>query len=288
MPDQPNRADQHSPALPPLADHLRGHRGLVSVYVAPEDAPARPYVNTRPRAQHYAASTMKVAILLAAHRAFDAGTWAPDTTLAVHADFASQAGGRFDATRDYDSDGRVWDRLGEDVPVGWLLQRMIVRSSNLATNLALEHLGFDAVNQMWELAGSPGCAVQRMIQDSRADWLTNQVTAPGLSLLMHTVVSGAGASASATEAMTATLLANELTADVAAGLPPTTWVAHKNGWIDGVQHTTAVIRPGDAPGYLLTVCSSTGLGQEDGQRLVADIARASWHDRHLIAAGSRP
>jgi beta-lactamase class A len=243
-------------------------------------------VNTRPTAQHYAASTMKVAVLLAAYRAFDAGEWAADAPVLVHDDFASAAGGRFCSTSGYDSDPAVWDRLGSEMPAAWLLERMIVRSSNLATNLALEHLGFDAVNHSWRLAGSSGCAVQRLIQDDRADWISNQVTAPGLSLLMKAVTSGWAASPSSTAAMTEALLANEHTSDVVAGLPAGTWVAHKNGWVDGIQHTTALIRPDDAPGYLLTVCSSTGLARDEGRQLVAGVARASWADRFLIAAAA--
>lgn len=267
-----------------MANEL-AHRstGLVSIHCAPESDPTIPFVNTRPAAQHYAASTMKVAVLLAAYRAFDDGSWAANAPVLIQETFASAAGGTFSSTRDYDSDTAVWDRLGDEAPAVWLVERMIVRSSNLATNLAIEYLGFDAVNESWRIAGSTGCAVQRLIQDNRAGWITNQVTAPGLSLLLKAVTSGSAATASSTAAMTDALLANEHTSDVVAGLPAGTWVAHKNGWVAGIQHTTALIRPDDAPGYLLTVCSSTGLPKEDGRQLVARVARASWADRLLIA-----
>jgi beta-lactamase class A len=294
MPDQPQRrgdgaagpADTDRPggSLPVVANEL-AHRatGIVSVHCAPESRPTTPFVSTRPTAQHYAASTMKVAVLLAAYRSFDDGEWAADAPVLVHDSFASAAGGRFSSTSDYDSDTAVWERLGREAPAGWLLERMIVRSSNLATNLAIEHLGFDAVNDSWRIAGSTGCIVQRLIQDDRAGWLSNQVTAPGLSLLMKAVTSGVATTAESTTAMTNALLANEHTSDVVAGLPEGTWVAHKNGWVEGIQHTTALIRPEDAPGYLLTVCASTGLGRDEGRQLVAEVARASWADRHLIA-----
>jgi beta-lactamase class A len=262
-------------------------RGLVSVHCAPERDPASPFVNTRPAAQHNAASTMKVAVLLAAYRAFDDGSWSADAPVLVHDTFASAAGDTFCSTSDYDSDAAVWNRLGTEAPAGWLLERMIVRSSNLATNLVIEHLGFDAVNESWRIAGSTGCAVQRLIQDYQAGWLTNQVTAPGLSMLMSAVTSGSAATGDSTAAMTDVLLRNEITSDVVAGLPAGAWVAHKNGWIDGIQHTTALIRPDDAPGYLLTVCSSTGLPKDEGRELVAEVARASWADRFLIGDAAR-
>jgi beta-lactamase class A len=294
MPDQSQRrgdraaglaeTDRPGASLPVVATEF-AHRstGLVSIHCAPESRPTTPFVNTRPTAQHYAASTMKVAVLLAAYRSFDAGEWAADAPVLVHDSFDSAAGGRFSSTSDYDSDRAVWDRLGSEAPAGWLLERMIVRSSNLATNLAIEHLGLEAVNDSWRIAGSAGCVVQRLIQDDRAGWLSNQVTAPGLSMLMKAVTSGVATTPESTAAMTNALLANEHISDVVAGLPAGTWVAHKNGWVEGIQHTTALIRPEDAPGYLLTVCSSTGLGRDEGRQLVADVARASWTDRYLIA-----
>ena len=260
--------------------------GVVSIYCAAESHPTTPFVNTRPTAQHYAASTMKVAVLLAAYRAFDDGSWSAHAPVLVHDTFASAAGGTFSSTRDYDSDTEVWDHLDSEVPAAWLLERMIVRSSNLATNLVIEHLGFDAVNHSWQIAGSSGCAVQRLIQDNRAGWITNQVTAPGLSMLMEAVTSGSAATASSTVEMIGVLRANEITGDVITGLPTGTWVAHKNGWVEGIQHTTALIRPDDSPGYFLTVCSSTGLPKEEGQQLVAQVAKASWDDRQLIAAAA--
>jgi beta-lactamase class A len=83
-----------------------------------------------------------------------------------------------------------------------------------------------------------------------------------------------------------TLLAQECTEDLAAGLPPGTRIAHKNGWVEGVRHGAGVIFPPDAPPYVLAVCATTPLAVNDTDdeacRLLSRIAAASWADRHAL------
>jgi beta-lactamase class A len=82
------------------------------------------------------------------------------------------------------------------------------------------------------------------------------------------------------------LAAQELRDDLAAGLPPGTRVAHKNGWISGVRHAAGVLYPADAPPFTLCVCTSTPLAHnrhgDDACQLVARIAAAAWSARHEL------
>ena len=81
------------------------------------------------------------------------------------------------------------------------------------------------------------------------------------------------------------LLAQEVVDDVVRGLPDGTRVGHKNGWVEGIRHSAALVLPGDAPEFVLTTCISAPLGDDEGRDLVARIAAAAWADRHAIAAG---
>jgi beta-lactamase class A len=236
---------------------------------------------------HYAASTMKLALMLAAYRADDAGTLDLDATITVHDTFASAVPGTdpFTCTADYDSDPQVWARLGTEVPARWLVRRSIARSSNLATNLLLEWLGAAAVEDVYHLVGAMACTLTRMIQDSAAldAGLTNTVTAVGLTRVLGAIASGAAASPAACTEMLDVLRAQEWRDDIVAGLPDGTRVAHKNGWVDGVRHSIALIEPDDAASYLLAICTtSTDLSAQDSLDLLADIAAASWTDRFAI------
>lgn len=260
---------------------------------------------------HYSASTMKVAVLAALHRAGEAGPRAPgspeldspcepaplelDAPVPVRNEFASALAGApaFGCEQSYDNDDAVWDRVGGAATPRWLAERMIVRSSNLATNLLLELVGRPAVARVWRLVGAEHSVVGRGIEDAaaREAGITNLVTAADLAALLDAIAAGANtpgplASPIACQAMLDTLLAQECGEDLAAGLPPGTRIAHKNGWIEGVRHGAGVVFPDDAAPYVLVVCATTPLAVNDADdeacRLLARVARASWADRHWL------
>jgi len=275
--------------------------GTVSVWCGPLGGP--PVYARHPDATHYAASTMKVAVLAALYRADEAGTLALDTPVRVDNDFASAVPGapRFGCERAYDSDSVVWERLGQTVPLRWLARRMIVRSSNLATNVVLSHVGLAAVAEVWRLAGARHSVTRRGIEDraAREAGITNLVTAADLAALLAAIATGALAGPGTGEAqagpgtagiqtgpgtgetqagpgtagtlagpgacreMLDVLAAQEHRDDLAAGLPPGTRIAHKGGWVHGVRHGAGVVLPDDAPPYALVVCTTTGLASGD-------------------------
>lgn len=235
---------------------------------------------------HYAASTMKLALMVAAYRAADAGTLDLDEPITVHDVFASAIpGAAFSCTAGYDSDPQVWARLGTDVPVRWLVRRSIVLSSNLATNLLLERFGFAAVEAVYEMVGATDCTLTRMIQDAAGldAGLTNTVTAVGLARVLGAIAAGAVASPADCAEMLDVLRAQEWRDDIVRGLPPGTRVAHKNGWVEGVRHSVALIEPDDADPYLLAICTTAAeLSADASLHLLAEIAAASWADRFAV------
>lgn len=244
----------------------------VSVYIGPLGGPAR--YTRLPDQTHYAASTMKVAVLAALHRS---GADL-DGEVPVHNVFVSAAGGMFGCTRDYDSDKGVWERLGGTAPLGWLAERMITKSSNLATNIVLGHVGLDAVAEVWALAGARHSVTRRGIEDyaARDAGLDSLVTAADLAALFTAIVTGA---LGPPDGMVATLLRQERTEDLAAGLPQGTRIAHKNGWVDGVRHGAGVVFPDDAPPYAIAVCTTSELSDADACGLIARVSAAAWEAR---------
>ncbi|MER7460708.1 serine hydrolase [Micromonospora sp. NPDC126480] len=269
--------------------------GTVSAYVGRLDA--APTWTRHPDATHYAASTMKVAVLVALHRAAEAGRLDLDAPVPVRNEFDSAQPGapRFSCARHYDNDDAVWERLGDVAPLRWLAERMIIRSSNLATNLVIGHVGLPAVSDVWARAGARHSVTGRGIEDfaARDAGVTNLVTAADLAALLGGLALGAGrpgplAAPGSCVVMLDTLAAQEHLEDIAAGLPDGTRVAHKNGWVRGVRHGAGVVYPDDAPPYAIVVCTTTDLADggpsgeddDDACRLIADISRAAWTARH--------
>ncbi|PZF86737.1 serine hydrolase [Jiangella anatolica] len=252
---------------------LDGVPGEVSIQLRTADGV--PVAGLRPAAPHYAASTMKLAVLVAA---LTGGCFGPDTELHVHDTFPSALGGTFTIRQADDQDDATWRRLGAMVPAPALLERMIADSGNLATNLVLERLGLDPVR-----AVHPGVTVNRLIGDQAAEaaGITNTVTAAGLSGLLAALAAGALLPRAATDAALAVLAGQRHRRMIPAGLPPHVWSASKGGWTGAVNHDVALVRPGGAPAYVLAVCTSTGL-DADAERLIARLSAVTW--AHWTAA----
>ncbi|MEU7612214.1 serine hydrolase [Micromonospora sp. NPDC049204] len=278
-----------------LDAHLDRVPGTVSAYVGRLDA--SPTWTRHPDAAHYAASTMKVAVLAALHRAADAGTLDLDAPVPVVNEFDSAQSGapRFSCAQHYDNDDAVWDRVGGTAPLRWLAERMIVRSSNLATNLVIGHVGLPAVAEVWALTRARASVTGRGIEDfaARAAGITNTVTAADLAALLGALATGANApgrlaSPAACSAMLDVLLAQEHREDLAAGLPEGTRIAHKSGWVRGVRHAAGVVLPADAPPYLIAVCTTTDPTDGDDETgadaclLIAQISAQVWAARHQL------
>ena len=286
-------------ALDALDPELDGLPGTISVWVGPAGSAAPAYARLAD-VPHYAASTMKVAVLAALYRLGAAGRLDLDAEVPVENDFASAKPGapRFGNEQSYDQDDEVWDRLGGTATLRWLARHMIVRSSNFATNLVLSHVGVPAVSEVLRAVGATNMRVERGIEDAaaREAGIDNMITARDLALLLGAIATGASptapagpqlAAADVCAAMLDVLFAQEHVEDLAAGLPAGTRIAHKNGWISGVRHGAGVVFPDDAPPYAIAVATTTPLadsedGDDDACALIARIAAASWADRHEI------
>ncbi|WP_433386552.1 serine hydrolase [Micromonospora sp. KLBMP9576] len=278
-----------------LDTHLDGIPGTVSAYVG--RVGAAPTWTRHPGATHYAASTMKAAVLVALYRAAEADALDLDAPLPVHNEFDSALPGapRFSCARHYDNDEAVWDRVGGDASLRWLAERMITRSSNLATNLVISHVGLPAVARVWDLAGARHSVTGRGIEDfaAREAGVDNLVTAADLAALLGGLAAGLHApgplaAPAGCAAMLDVLFAQEHREDLAAGLPEGTRIAHKNGWVRGVRHGAGVVFPDDAPPYAIAVCTTTDLAdggpsgedEDDACRLIARVSAAAWAARH--------
>lgn len=221
--------------------------------------------------EHYAASTIKLPILLVAYRRAAGGQLDLDRDITVRADFDSVHRGRYELDRDDDCDDLPWQRLGDEVPLRWLARRMIVSSSNLATNLMIEHVGYDAVAAVTDEVS--GVVLRRPISDDAASaaGIQNIVTARGLAQLFELIPGE-----SAADELLEILRHQEYRDGIPAALPVGVPVASKGGWVDLLRHDAARIEPPDLPPYVLVVCT-TGLTDDDAYAAIHRHAEASWY-----------
>jgi len=238
---------------------------------------------------HHPASTVKLPLFVALHRATDAGELDLDEKIAVQDRLPSVVPGRtYVTTHDYDQDDAVWDRLGSAASLRWLAERAIIRSSNLATNLLIDRVGIDAVNAVYDDLGTPTSRLARGIQDSPGGdaGLDSTATAADLAAVLRGVATRTAAASTACEQIEAVLARCEDNDGLPAGLPDGTYVAHKPGWIDHVCHDVGIVRPEHEAPFVLAVMTGAPLPEAAGFRLVADVAALCWRHRHRLAAAA--
>ncbi len=227
---------------------------------------------------HYPASTVKLAVLMALLRDRTAHVPAARGSVVVHDRFPSAVGGTFRLAQSGDQDDETWARLGTEVDLMELADRMVTVSSNIATDLIIERIGFSSVRRcLTDLGLASELRVDRLIGDDTAEaaGTTNTVTASALARLMTSIATG-------TDADSATalgLLARQTHRDmIPAGLPQDAWSASKGGWVPGVKHDVALVRPPAAPEYVLAVCTTADLPHAEGMELVARLSAVTWEE----------
>ena len=253
---------------------------MLSIYVTRSGT--TPFHTVNPDIVHDAASTMKAAVLAALHRSeLDL-----DMSVPVPNSFPSIVPGTmFRNSIEMDSDPDPWSHVGGQVTLRWLANRMITRSSNLATNVCLQHVGLAAVAEIWRSAGATNSSTNRLIEDYAAKkiGIANVVTAADLARLFLWL-----------DPDELDLLAlNKYRVDLAAGLPLGTRIAFKNGWFPGLRHSAGIVYPDDAAPYVIAVCYTgtlaTGHAVDDpAAQLIARISSEIWTQRHTLSTGDRP
>ena len=226
----------------------------------------------------HAASTMKLPVMIQIFRDADAGLLRLDDSLTVHTAFPSLVEGAFIVGKEDDSDSTLYALVGRNRSVRDLLEQMITRSSNLATNILIERVGADRAQRTARALGAWSIQVLRGVEDGAAyrAGLNNTTTARDLGVLLQAIATGRAASGAACDSMLAILGRQEFNEGIPVGVPPAARVAHKTGWIgEVVYHDAAVVSPppGEGGRYVLVVL--TGGIKEDSiaHNLVADLSR---------------
>lgn len=227
----------------------------------------------------HAASTMKIPVMIQVLRDVDAGRMSLDQRILLVNRFASITDGSPYALdpRD-DSDSTVYARIGERVPVAELLERMIVRSSNLATNALIALVGAEQSDATAHGLGATHIRVLRGVEDGKAfaAGRNNTTTSADLATLLTHVERGDALSPASARLMKDVLLRQEFNDEIPAGLPKGTLVAHKTGAITATLHDAAIVYPPGRAPYVLVVLTRAIPDEKVAQALIADISRLVW------------
>lgn len=234
------------------------------------------------RETFHAASTMKVPVMLGVFEAISRGTMRLDQPVRVKNEFVSILdGSTYALEAREDSDPKLYDLAGTDVTLEELVRRMIVRSSNLATNIVIEFVKAPRVMELMQEIGANDIRVLRGVEDDKAyhAGMNNTTTAYDLMLIFRALAERRVVSPAASEKMIEILLAQEHNDGIPAGLPSGTRVAHKTGSITEISHDAGLVMEADGERYVLVVLTRGFKKGDDADRVIAEVARAVTNSR---------
>ena len=270
----------------PLLEHIleiARQAQMTSVAVAVYDFAADAQFSYRASRVFHAASTIKLAILFALLRAAEAGRVRLTDRFHVRNRFRSQADGTpFFLQADRDGDPDLYKSVGRTASLQSLAETMIVRSSNLATNLLVEHLGIPFITEALAGANLHELRCVRGVEDEAAHekGINNQVTAEGLLLFFRRMHEARMLRPEGRDRFFDILFQQRFNGMIPAGLPDAAKarVAHKTGEISTICHDAGMVfLPGRAP-YILVVLTEYAAsgGAAPRNRAVAGISAAVY------------
>jgi beta-lactamase class A len=251
-----------------------GSVGLIAIDLA---SGLRIEINARE--SMHAASTMKVPVMMEVFRQAAAGRFALEDSIPVVNVFKSIAADTsYTLTAGDDSDSTMYARVGTRATIRELVRLMITRSSNLATNILIQHVDAREVMATMERIGAPTMIVRRGVEDGPAyrAGLNNSTTAEAFATSLEAVARCVVNRPEHCREMLDILSAQEFNDIIPAGLPSGTRVAHKTGWITAIQHDGAIILPTDRPPIVLVILTRGYTNRQTTAQLGADLARLVW------------
>ena len=269
-------------------DRLADKRKAKAIAVAVHDLETDFRFSLRGDRWFHAASTIKVAVLLAVFRAADEGRLHLDDSLHVRNRFISAADGSpFRLSPDSDAMPELYQLIGRAAKISTLAEGMIATSSNLATNLLLDFMGVEYARKVLRDAQADGVELRRGVEDRAAHdrGINNEVTADGLVRLLS-AVRGDFLRNESKEHAIRILLEQRFNSMLPARLPAHAAVAHKTGEISTACHDMGIVYLPERQPYIAVILTEFD-SEGDGRReIVAAISEAIY--RLIVGAEPRP
>ncbi len=203
-----------------------------------------------------AASLIKVPIMVCAFRQEKMGRLRFGESCAV---YGNVEGGSF-----------FYMTEGTAVTIETLIAHMIVESDNTCTNMLIDKLGFDAVNEEIRRQGMTDTVLRRKMMDfdAAAAGRENVTTAEDMGELFRRLAAGTCVDAGRDAAMRRILAQQEDNCILPAQIPHTVPVEHKTGQLDGIYHDCGIVWKDGAP----YVCAVMADGIEKEPEAVYGLA----------------
>jgi beta-lactamase class A len=236
------------------------------------------------REMFHAASTMKTPVMVELFKQAEAGKFSLDDSIVVPNEFRSIVDSSiYSMDVSADSEGELYKAIGQKRTIRQLMKDMITMSSNLATNILIEKVGAKNVTQTMRRYGADSIQVLRGVEDIKAyeQGLSNRTTAFDEAVIYERIGRSEAVSQEASGAMVRILKNQHFNKMIPAQLPEEVAVAHKTGWITGVNHDSGLVMLPDGRRYVLVLLSKEAPERENVLAAFADVSRLVYDYMNL-------
>ena len=234
----------------------------VSVTYLPVGTPAG-IVSVNGSTQHASASMIKLVVLATLF----------DKVAAGEIDLAAQV--EVKVSDIVSGTGTVQDDGPGTYELRELARRMIADSDNTATNVIVDLIGMDAVNEEASKLGLTGTAMARKMMDVVAadQGMRNRMTSDDAATVLNLIATGKLVNEQMSELAMSFLLQQTINAGITDAIPAGVQVAHKTGELNQAEHDGGVVLA--AHPYVLVVMTE-GIDNYLGVSVIADVSRAVY------------
>lgn len=234
----------------------------VSVTYLPVGSPAG-IVSVNGATQHASASMIKLVVLAALL----------DEAAAGQIDLSAQV--EVTSSDIVSGTGTVQDDGPGTYELRELARRMIADSDNTATNVIVDLIGMDAVNEEASKLGLTGTVMARKMMDMAAadQGMRNRMTSDDAATILNLIASGKLVNEQMSELAMSFLLQQTINAGLTDAIPAGVQVAHKTGELIQAEHDGGIVLA--AHPYVLVVMTE-GIDNYLGVSVIADVSRAVY------------
>ncbi|KEO72422.1 serine hydrolase [Anditalea andensis] len=251
---------------------VEGDFGLAFKYLGNDNHSL--YINEREN--FHAASTMKTPVMIEVYKQAAAGKFMLTDSILVHNEFKSIIDGSpYSMELGVDSEEELYHQIGNKTTIYDIVYPMITRSSNLATNILIDMVGAENTTNTMRDLGAKDIQVLRGVEDQKAydAGKNNTTTAYDLLVIMEAIATQTAVDPHADQEMFKVLADQHFRDLIPADLPEEITVAHKTGFITGVQHDSGIVRLPDGRQYVLVILSKNLNDSTQGKQVIAKVSR---------------
>ncbi|HLR34470.1 MAG TPA: serine hydrolase [Tissierellales bacterium] len=166
---------------------------------------------------------------------------------------------------------------GHNFTIEELITLMIILSDNTATNIIIDLIGMEVVNDFIKGLGFDSTTLQRKMMDSEAVKANkeNFTSAKDILTILDLLYKGELIDEESSAFMIDILKRQQVKGRLDLYLPEDTIIAHKTGDLDYLEHDVGIVYSENNP-YIICVLTNENISNKDGREIIGKVSKVAY------------